>query len=173
MLPCEPLYEIFPFIPPSVILEIVRFEFSPLDLYKLDATAWLKSDQVSQIRHIRKAQDFRVYGAARNSKATKDCYPDFLSVLGPLLVYFDVLASFAASAGKVAGTYTVVRCCSEYCNSLAFLSGKYDWPPVLQYHIQFFLKRSTDMAGGMYTGWNFEDRLLIDEYLAGHLRMPI
>ncbi|KAF8167660.1 hypothetical protein B0H34DRAFT_614904, partial [Crassisporium funariophilum] len=64
-------------------------------------------------------------------------YPNFASLLEPLLIYFGILGVYAASSGNAAAMLTVFGRCSAYCTHLSTLNHIYLWLAILQYHEQF------------------------------------
>ncbi|KAF8189665.1 hypothetical protein BJ912DRAFT_1142892 [Pholiota molesta] len=99
-------------------------------------------------------------------------YPTFASLLEPLLTYFEILGSYAASSGNIGATLTIFRGSAAYCTHLSTLYRSYTWAAIIQYHKQFFLKRSKEMARGVYTEWASPDLTLMGIYLVGHYRAP-
>ncbi|KAF8972157.1 hypothetical protein BDZ97DRAFT_1901309 [Flammula alnicola] len=143
------LFDRFPQIESSTILEIARHEFRPMDLYKLDPSA-------IQPRA----------GSLRD-------YPTFASLFEPLLMYFSVLATYAATSGGDAGaTLAIARGGYTYSAHLSKLNRRFRWPAVLQYHTAFFLNRRREMVHGDYSGWLRSDTELMNEHLFGHGRAP-
>ncbi|KAF8154038.1 hypothetical protein B0H34DRAFT_631033, partial [Crassisporium funariophilum] len=137
------LLDVFPFIPRATIMEIVRFEFHPLNLYKLDVLAQEKAADAQNTMDLEDGH----FTIRERTGSAKD-YPNFASLLKPLLIYFDVLGVYAASSGNVAAILSILRGCTAYCAHLSSLNQTYFWVAILQYHKQFFLKRTKEMARG-------------------------
>ncbi len=91
----ESLIDRFPFLSRSIILEIIRHDILPLNLYRLDVNAQEKAADAKSTVDI---EDGR-FTVRDRSGALKD-YPTFASLLEPLLVYFNVLGAHAASSGN-------------------------------------------------------------------------
>lgn len=161
----ESLLDKFPFIPRSTLLEIIRYEFHPLNLHKLDPSAMEKSTEAKN------SLVFDEYGLSVKPRtgSHKD-YPFFSSLLEPLSIYFKVLTVYAASSNSVANLLSVSEASLSYIRHLTTLSRQYTWSAVLQYHVNFFLKRSRDMSHGDFSGWNTPDHVLLAEHLILHAR---
>lgn len=140
------LFDRFPQVEESTILEIIRHDFKPMDLFKLDPAA------------------LDVGGSLHN-------FPTFSSLLEPLLIYFSILTAYAASSGDMLATLTIANGCNAYTGHLSALNRRFQWNAVLQYHKSYFLSRRREMTRGNYTGWLQPDILLMNEHLFRHLRI--
>ncbi|KAF8801005.1 hypothetical protein BYT27DRAFT_7116126 [Phlegmacium glaucopus] len=150
----ESLYDLFPLVETGVILEITKHTFKPLDLFKLDPTLHDKNmDSKTTARS----------GSLRD-------YPQFPSLLEPLMVYFNILSAYAASSGNVNATYAIAQGTCIYVQHLSTLNRSYNWHAVLQYHKAFFLVRCREMLRGDYTGWTRSDGQLMNTHLYHQLR---
>jgi hypothetical protein len=163
----ESLLDNFPSVPRATILEIVRYEFHPLNLYKLDPVA---QEKATDARNTMDIEDGHF--TIRERTGTPKDYPTFASLLEPLLTYFEILGSYAASSGNIGATLTIFRGSAAYCTHLSTLYRSYTWAAIIQYHKQFFLKRSKEMARGIYSEWASPDLTLMGIYLVGHYRTP-
>ena len=161
----ESLLDRFPFLSRSIILEIIRHDILPLNLYKLDINAQEKAADAKSTVDI---EDGR-FTVRDRSGALKD-YPTFASLLEPLLVYFNVLGAHAASSGNAQAVFSLLEACTTYSSHLSLLSRDYQWSAVLTYHKHFFPCRQKEMAKGIYTGWLSTDANLIALYLLNHSR---
>ncbi|KAF9473988.1 hypothetical protein BDN70DRAFT_769504, partial [Pholiota conissans] len=155
------LFDDFSFVPPFVILEIVCYKFHAFDLYKLDNLAG-KSDGPNEAIEEKCSPVVKRHSESSGSSKT---YPTFASLLQPLLIYFDILGTHAASSGNAAATLTILKGCTAYCAHLSELNAKYEWSAVLWYHKDFFEKRSKEMANGIYSGWVTADHTIINKFL--------
>jgi hypothetical protein len=95
--PGEPLYDLFPFIETSTILDITKHKFKPFDLFKLDPTLNDKN------MDLKLDFDNGTISAKGHSGSPRD-YPHFSSLVEPLTIYFDILSAYAASSGNVDAT---------------------------------------------------------------------
>ncbi|GLB35400.1 hypothetical protein LshimejAT787_0209650 [Lyophyllum shimeji] len=151
------LPSLFPAIETSVLLDIARHEFRPIDLCKLDS------------RFRNKADVERLDSAAPCVGAFKE-YPSLHSLLVPLTTYFAILQAFSASAGDAHATFLIGNSAARYTAHLLELHQHYEWTAVLQYHMQFHLHRRQEMLSGSYAGWAQPDQLLMSQYLFGRMR---
>lgn len=145
----KPIPTLFPSVSPETIFEIIHFEFFPADLYKLDPTS------------LEKGLDTVII-------ATQDHYPHLASLIVPLHVYFRILGCYAASSNSPDAVVAILNASLAYCAHLSSLNLTYKWPALLQYHNQFFFRRSREMARGKFSGWLAPDNELIAEVLFGH-----
>jgi hypothetical protein len=76
----ESLLDNFPSVPRATILEIVRFEFHPLNLYKLDPVA---QEKATDARNTMDIEDGHF--TIRERTGTPKDYPTFASLLEPLV----------------------------------------------------------------------------------------
>ncbi|KNZ77241.1 hypothetical protein J132_06236 [Termitomyces sp. J132] len=151
---------LFPAIETSILLDIARHEFRPMDLCKLDPTS-----------KFRRADMERTDSGGSRVTGARD-YPAFHNLLIPLSTYFSVLQAFAASSGDAHATFVIGHGAARYLSHLANLNQKYEWAAVLQYHIHFHLNRRQEMLAGSYTGWSKPDDLLLTEFCLGNARAP-
>ncbi|KAF8970287.1 hypothetical protein BDZ97DRAFT_1643273, partial [Flammula alnicola] len=160
------LFDRFPKIEASVILEITRHELRPMDLYKLDPSA--------QDKNLERRANLEFEGgqltAVPHTGSLKD-FPNLSSVVEPMLLYFDILTTYAATCrGDMAATLAIARGSYFYISHLSALNRQYLWPAVLAYHKDFFLVRRREMANGIYSGWLTRDAELMSEHLFGQSR---
>lgn len=160
------IFDFFPRIETSTLLAISRHEFKPTDLYQLDSRLRDKfDDRSSQIE----GDIGSLLKLKAKSGSSKD-YPSFQSLQRPLLVYFDVLTTFAASSGKAASTRAVAHGAFEYMAHLADLNAKYEWSAVYTYHMDFHLECRNEMKKGDYSGWAFSSTQLMNTHLFNRAR---
>ncbi|KAH9477453.1 hypothetical protein JR316_0009666 [Psilocybe cubensis] len=145
----ESILDIFPCVSHSMILAIARHEFIPLNLYQLNSVTDPSAPRAGSL----------------------DDYPDFLSVLEPLCVYFQILGSYAATGGDANAVLSVQKAFTGYCLHLSKLSRTYQWQHVLQYHLHFFRRRSFEMLAGDFSGWLVPENELVGLYLVGRNRL--
>ncbi|KAG6876671.1 hypothetical protein C0992_012133 [Termitomyces sp. T32_za158] len=151
---------LFPAIETSLLLDIARHEFRPLDLCKLDPAS-----------KFRRADMERSDNGGSRVTGTKD-YPALHNLLIPLSTYFSVLQAFAATSGNAHATFLIGHGAARYASHLMNLNQKYEWAAVLQYHVHFYLNRRQEMLAGSYAGWAKPDDLLLTEFCLGNARMP-
>ncbi|KAF8951447.1 hypothetical protein BDZ97DRAFT_1620857, partial [Flammula alnicola] len=160
------LFDRFPQVEASVIMEITRHEFRPMDLYKLDPS--------SQDKNLERRANLEFEGgqltAVPRAGSLKD-YPNLSSVVEPVVKYFDILTTYAATCGgDMAATLTIACGSYSYIAHLSALNRQYLWPAILSYHKAFFLARRREMANGIYSGWLSRDVELMTEHIFGHPR---
>ncbi|KAF8804936.1 hypothetical protein BYT27DRAFT_7105769 [Phlegmacium glaucopus] len=161
----ESLYDLFPLVETSAVLEITRHSFKPLDLFKLDPTL---HDRNADLKTTLDLDNGSLTAKAR-SGSLRD-YPQFSSLLKPLMVYFDILSAYAATSGNVDATYAIAQGACRYVQHLSTLNRAYNWHAVLQYHKAFFLLRCHEMMKGIYTGWAHSDNQLMNTHLYHQIR---
>jgi hypothetical protein len=163
----ESILNLFPTVPRATILEIVRFEFHPYNLHKLDPSAQAKA---ADIRLNTLDLEDGHFTVRPKTGSAKD-YPTFASLLDPLLVYFDILGVYAASSGNNANTLAILRGSHAYCAHLSALSRTYTFSSVLTYHVTYFLSRAREMSTGDFSGWTqIDGQLLHRHFSVGDLR---
>ena len=165
VVPGESLYDLFPLVETSTILDITKHIFKPLDLFKLDPTLHDKNMDLKTVLDF----DNGTTSAEAHSDSLRD-YPHFASLVEPLTIYFDILSAYAASSGNVAATYAIVTGGFHYIRHLSALNRSYHWHAVLQYHKAFFMLRCRDMLKGDYTGWARSDVQLMNCHLYHQVR---
>ncbi|KAG6882044.1 hypothetical protein C0993_012132, partial [Termitomyces sp. T159_Od127] len=151
---------LFPAIKTSMLLDIARHEFRPMDLCKLDPAS-----------KFRRADMERLDSNTSRTTGTKD-YPALHNLLIPLLTYFSVLQAFAALSGDAHATFMIGQGAARYSSHLMNLNQKYEWSAVLQYHIHFHLNHRQEMLAGSYAGWAKPDNLLLTKFCLGNVRAP-
>ncbi|KAJ6569575.1 hypothetical protein B0H19DRAFT_699470 [Mycena capillaripes] len=144
------LHKMFATIPPATITKIVGHEFKPMDLATLNPRrCWDKFDGGCSLRD----------------------YPSLQSLLVPVCLYFSVLqAGVSAMSGDSEATRVVGESGLRYIAHLVELEELYQWPAVVQYHMQFHNKRRQDMVHDDYSHWAVGDRELINRLLVGRQR---
>ncbi|KAI0794450.1 hypothetical protein C8Q74DRAFT_1159014, partial [Fomes fomentarius] len=152
------LLDLFPMIEGSVLLEIVRHEFKPGDLYKLDTR--------HKERTSRQVLELSSGVVSVREQAPRD-YPSFNSLYIPLSTYFNMLAGFASTSGDANTLYHLSSSTTTYLARLAQFSQEYQWAAVVAYHFDFHYKRHRDMLRGDYSGWATIDTGLQAEHLIG------
>jgi hypothetical protein len=125
----------FPGIEAGMLLEIARHKLKPVDLFKLDSRFRDKFD-------VERTED------SKPRTGTAKDYLSLHSLLIPLITYFRVLQSFVALAGDTASTRIIGDGAGWYTAHLLELHQRYEWPAVVQYHMQFHLTRHREMADG-------------------------
>lgn len=164
--PGTSLFDRFPQVEASTILEITRHEFKPMDLFKLDPASQDKNLERKSSVDVEEG----VLTATPRGGSLRD-YPTFSSLLEPLLVYFNILTAYAASSGDMAATLTIADGSNVYPAHLSSLNRQFQWNAVLQYHKSFFLARRREMARGEYSGWLRPDVVLMSQYVYSHPRI--
>jgi hypothetical protein len=144
------LHKMFATIPPAMITKIVGHEFKPMDLARLNP---------------RRCWDKFVGGCSLRD------YPSLQSLLVPICLYFSVLqAGVSVTSGDVDATRIVGESGLRYTAHLIELEELYQWPAVVQYHMQFHNKRRLEMVHDDYSQWAVGDRDLINRLLVGRQR---
>jgi hypothetical protein len=149
----QSLHTVFPTILPATITKIVEHEFKPIDLARLNPRR--RWDQVA-------------------SGCSLDDYPSLHSLLVPVSVYFAVLqAGVSATSGDAETTRIIGHGGLQYMAHLIELEELFEWPAVVQYHMQFHNKRRHDMVFDDYSPWMVADRELINKLLVGPGRQRV
>ena len=152
------LHTQFPEIEAGTLLEIVRHDFKPNDLFKLALRARDKADP-DRPESLKKFSG--PYAA----------YPSLHSLLTPLTTYFSILQSFAASSGDATAASLVGIGGQRYIAHILDLHQRYEWLAVVEYHIHFHLRRRCEMAEGDYNGWLRADPDLLNSYVYDRRRI--
>ena len=142
----------FPEVEAGTLLDIVRHEFRPGDLFKLSLRV---RDKVDPDRSESSKKISGPYAA----------YPSLHSLLTPLTTYFSVLQSFAASSGDATAASSIGIGGQRYIAHVLDLHQRYEWLAVVEYHIHFHLRRRCEMADGNYNGWLQADPDLLNSYV--------
>lgn len=142
----------FPEIEPGMLLEIVRHDFKPDDLFKLSLRARDKGDPDRP-------------DGSKKITGPYAAYSSLHSLLTPLTTYFSVLQSFAASGGDATATSSIGIGGQRYIAHILDLHQRYEWLAVVEYHIHFHLRRRCEMADGNYNGWLQADPDLLSSYV--------
>lgn len=166
--PGQSLYDLFPLVDTSTILDITKHILKPLDLFKLDPTLYDKDMDLTTVLDF----DNGTILFKAHSGSLRNYYPDFSSLVEPLTIYFDILSAYAASSGNVAATYAIVTGGFHYIRHLSTLNRSYHWDAVFRYHKAFFMLRCRDMLRGDYTGWSRSDVQLMNRLLYHQVRSP-
>ncbi|KIK59088.1 hypothetical protein GYMLUDRAFT_44818 [Collybiopsis luxurians FD-317 M1] len=154
--PRKSLFDMFPLVEASMLLDIARHELRPIDLRKLDSKLRDKADDEGSLATF----------LARAS-SSKD-YPSLSAIISPLTLYFRILTHFAISGGQPDVVAILVTGLFAYIDHLNFLNQRYDWSAVLQYHMAFHGLRRREMMNGVYDGWEKADQQLMALHLWGH-----
>lgn len=142
----------FPEIEAGTLLEIVRHDSKPDDLFKLSLRA---RDKVDPDRSESSKKISGPYAA----------YPSLHSLLTPLTAYFSVLQSFAVSSGDAITASSIGIGGQRYIAHILDLHQRYEWLAVVEYHIHFHLRRRCELADGNYNGWLQADPDLLNSYV--------
>ncbi|KAJ7151598.1 hypothetical protein C8R46DRAFT_913989 [Mycena filopes] len=134
---------------PTTISNIMRHTFAPMDLVTLNPR--------------RKGEKFVKAGTLRD-------YPTLHSLLVPLATYFSVLQAACAAMGNEQATRLIGEGGLRYTAHLVELEEAFQWPAVVQYHMQLHEKRRHDMMNGDYSQWAFGDKELKNRLLVGRDR---
>ncbi|KLO10584.1 hypothetical protein SCHPADRAFT_832304 [Schizopora paradoxa] len=119
----------FPTIGITIIYAIINHDLRVTDLYKLCPP---------------------LVERRTNSGDLLSRYPDVLSLVGPLLVYTDILAFPDAVPGQ---GLKIMFGIHGYIRQLLRLSEEFEWPDVLAYHVDFWCSRCAEMRRGYFGGW--------------------
>ena len=164
--PGQSLYDLFPLIETSTILDITKHILKPLYLFKLAPTP---HDKIIDLKTVLDFDNGTI-SVKTHSGSLRDYYPHITSLVEPLTIYFDILSAYAASSGDIAATYAIVTGGFHYIRHLVTLNRSYHWDAVLQYHKSFFMLRCRDMSRGDYTGWARSDGQLMNCHLYHQVR---
>ncbi|KAF5347701.1 hypothetical protein D9757_013500 [Collybiopsis confluens] len=156
--PRKSLFDTFPLVEASTLLEVARHELRPMDLRKLDSKLRDKADDEGSLGSF-----------VPRASSSKD-YPSLTTVISPLTLYFRILTQSASSGGKVDIVADLTSGLFAYIDHLHFLNSRYDWSAVLQYHMAFHGLRRRDMINGVYDGWAKVDQELWTLHLWSHER---
>lgn len=156
----ESILDHFPTLSRGIVLEVIRHEIAPLNLYKLDVNA---AEKVAEAKNTLDIEDGH-FTVKQRTGGVKD-YPSFASLLDPLLVYFNILGVHAASSGQAHAVLAILDACAAYTTQLSLFYRSYSWTAVLSYHKHFFLKRQHEMSQGNFSGWKMADGNLTTLYL--------
>jgi hypothetical protein len=141
----------FPSIKATTLLEIVRHSFEADDIHKLDHQDRPSFDSKAKLPP----------GLPQQIKGPYD-------LIVPLLTYFQVLQTHAASSGASAlDVAQIANGGMTYISNLIEFSTRYQWSAVLRYHTRFHDVRRAAMSAGDYSGWDGIDTLLLGQTLAG------
>ncbi|KAF8581629.1 hypothetical protein K439DRAFT_1414172 [Ramaria rubella] len=154
----------FPQINAALRLAIMRHEFCPGHLFKLDST----------IKDKPKAKTFEISDSGDLTQHDRDTslkdYPSFCSLFDPLSIYFEILQLFIITSGNISAIQQVVLGCSEYLRILYYLYTCYEWTSVLQYHFTFHSRCLAEMCDGDYSGWKIMDTKLASLHLYRNIK---
>ncbi|KAF5360107.1 hypothetical protein D9757_014816 [Collybiopsis confluens] len=128
----------FPSLEPATLLDIARHDIRPMDLRKLDSKLCEKADDTGSTSLF----------LSRDS-STRD-YPSLSALLVPLNLYFRVLIHFASSSDRADIITALSTSVLLYLDHLNDLNNRYEWPAVLQYHMEFHALRRREMIKGSY-----------------------
>ncbi|KAF9266443.1 hypothetical protein L218DRAFT_858240 [Marasmius fiardii PR-910] len=152
------LFNAFPRLEASIILDVTRHDIIPTDIHKLD----------SKLR--RKAIDQGALSALTSRAGSTKDYPSLSALLYPLTIYFQILAHFAASSGHVDVIVCLFSGVLQYIMHLTDLNLRYEWDAVLAYHMAYHAERCHEMKQNIYTGWGKLDEQLSTEFLVGRVK---
>ncbi|KAF8582193.1 hypothetical protein K439DRAFT_1351924, partial [Ramaria rubella] len=115
----------FPQVDAVLQLTIVRHEFQPGHLFKLDST--IKDKLKMKTFEISNSSDFMQH----DREASPKDYPSFHVLFDPLSIYFEILQFFLIASGNIPAIQQVVLGCSEYLRILYYSYTHYEWTAVL------------------------------------------
>ena len=102
----------FPHVEPALRLVIMKHDFHPGHLYKLDVT----------IKECPKPRMFEISDNSEFTQCDHDAspkdYPSFHALFDPLVVYFEILEYFIISSSNIPAIQQVVLGYSEYLHLL-------------------------------------------------------
>ncbi len=88
---------------------------------------------------------------------TLDDYPTVESLLSPLSLYLEIVRRHLATTTTQAMSEEFERGARRHLVHLRYLSKRYDWLTVVQYHMEFHRRRCVEMLAGQYGGWGTPD----------------
>jgi len=151
----ESIFERFYGIEAGLLLNVLRHDIMPLDIFKLD----------SKLRTRAEVDDGAKAALLRDGAARE--YPSIFALTTPLSIYFAILIFHARTAGNAVAVADLALASLAYIRNLTEFSHQYQWSAVLRYHNEFHLMRHQEMLRGDYTGWGKKDGELIASYLIG------
>ncbi|KAG6843228.1 hypothetical protein H0H87_006864, partial [Tephrocybe sp. NHM501043] len=96
------------------------------------------------------------------SNVTAKEYKNPNSIIIPLQIYFSILqAHITDQRANVASQFFF------YNAHLLKIASEYEWATVLDYHMEFFNMRRTEMMDGLYSGWGTVDAALMADHVLG------
>ncbi|KIK63304.1 hypothetical protein GYMLUDRAFT_57546 [Collybiopsis luxurians FD-317 M1] len=119
------LLDAFPSLELTMLLDITKHKLCPMDLYKLDSKLHEKANDSGSTSSF-----------LSHDSSTKD-YPSLSALLTPLNLYFCILIYFTFSGGQADIVTTLSTSVLLYMDHLNNLNSCYEWPTVLQYHMEF------------------------------------
>jgi len=160
--PGRSLASYFPDVKPALLLAIVKHEFDPGQLFKIDP----------QLRDKPGDGRLQLLDAGILIKAERDAspkeYPSFRSLHDPLHIYFNILMHQLIASGNHQALLDFTHGSSKYMSGLYKLYMEYEWPQVLEYHFRYHNRRVVEMQEGIYGGWEHVDGDLMSLHLFGH-----
>jgi len=160
--PGRSLASYFPDVKPALLLAIVKHEFDPGQIFKIDP----------QMRDKPRDGHLQLSEAGVLIKAERDAspkeYPSFRSLHDPLHIYFNILMHQLIALGNHQALLDFAHGSSKYMSGLYKLYIEYEWPQVLEYHFRFHNRRIVEMQEGSYGGWEHVDADLMSLHLFGH-----
>jgi hypothetical protein len=147
----------FPSVEAGTLDSILRHDFKPLDLHKLDT----RLDRIKRETNVT-VMDGSTMVSLRGDSSLKD-YPNAASVTIPLLTYFGVLQLSVGAAESMRLAFYFNR----YLSLLLRFAAEYEWPAVLAYHMDFHMHRRPEMRQGTYVSWSLVDQELLSQHLVG------
>ncbi|KAJ4471703.1 hypothetical protein C8J55DRAFT_520664 [Lentinula edodes] len=139
----ESIYSMYPHIEEDIIQSITSHTLSPLKLWTL-----ADSFCVCVAQH-----DYPVDFIRDHTQL----FPNFRSLHVPLLIYFNILISFADISGDTDDSCALSTGTNLYMSSLAEMSNQFEWQYVLKYHLRYMKTRMNEMKRGYYRGWGPRD----------------
>lgn len=155
-------------VAPSVLLEVTQHVLHPYNLYKLDRSS---HDKLAEAKNSMDIENGSL--TVRERVGSVKDYPNFISLLKPLLVYFHILSSYASSSGNTRVMSAFASAEAMYLDHITNLYQTYKWSAVLAYHRDFFLDRCAEMRDGFFAGWLQADTNLMATHLLGHPLPPV
>lgn len=137
---------LFPALDVTVIYAILYHDLRATDLYKLcPRRASDEMRNIDALDYIRR-------------------YPNVQSIVGPLLIYSEILTIHNLEIGRGLGALHGIH---RYIRQLLCFAEEFEWAAVLEYHVNFWSSRSAEMQRGVFDGWaevdeGIRDRILTD-----------
>lgn len=95
------------------------------------------------------------------------CFHFFGRLVGPLLVYSEVLAIHNSEVGR--GLPLGIH---GYIRQLLHLAEGYEWSTVLAYRVDFWSSRCVEIQRGFFDGWASVDESLRDKHRGQRTGLP-
>ncbi|RXW11686.1 hypothetical protein EST38_g14169 [Candolleomyces aberdarensis] len=146
----------------ATVNAIITHTFNPYHLWKLDPR-YQEKNQKKTLQLIGNSLEI-----ASDETALKD-FKDITSLMIPLQVYFGIVVHYAPPSSAAA----LAKLFFQYTANLHKVASEYTWAAVVNYHVNFFLRRRQEMRRGYYDLWARQDSELASEFLHAHRKSTV